>query len=113
MVLVLVIWIRALTLPGATKGMLYFVSADFSRFADSQLWIEASFQTFLTLGPGWGGLMMMGAHNKFRTNCFQSATISTTATLTFGLVNGLIVFSVLGVMSEEIGVPISDLMTSG
>ncbi|XP_033746967.1 sodium-dependent dopamine transporter-like [Pecten maximus] len=77
------------------------------------LWIEASFQTFLTLGPGWGGLMMMGAHNKFRTNSLRSSIISTTATLTFGLVNGLVVFSVLGVMSEEIGVPIADMMTSG
>ncbi|XP_021361785.1 sodium- and chloride-dependent glycine transporter 2-like [Mizuhopecten yessoensis] len=112
-VLIVMIWIRALTLPGSTKGMLYFVSADFRRFADPQLWIEASFQTFITLGPGWGGLMMMGAHNKFRTNCFQSSVISTSATLTFGLLNGLVVFSVLGVMSEEINVPIPDLMTSG
>ncbi|XP_060074367.1 sodium- and chloride-dependent glycine transporter 2-like [Ylistrum balloti] len=113
LVLVIVIWIRALTLPGAATGMLYFVSADFGRFADPQLWIEASFQTFITLGPGWGGLMMIGAHNKFHTNCFQSAVISTAATLTFGLLNGLVVFSVLGVMSEEIGVPIKDVMTSG
>ncbi|XP_033746966.1 sodium-dependent dopamine transporter-like [Pecten maximus] len=111
--LVLAIWIRALTLPGASKGLLYFVSADFRRFADTQLWIEASFQTFLTLGPGWGGLMMMGAHNKFRTNVLRSSILSTTATLTFGLINGLVVFSVLGVMSEEIGVPIEDMMTSG
>ncbi|XP_033746964.1 sodium- and chloride-dependent betaine transporter-like [Pecten maximus] len=111
--LVLAIWIRALTLPGASKGLLYFVSADFRRFADPQLWIEASFQTFLTLGPGWGGLMMMGAHNKFRTNVLRSSILSTTATLTFGIINGLVVFSVLGVMSEEIGVPIADMMTSG
>ncbi|XP_060062762.1 sodium- and chloride-dependent glycine transporter 2-like [Ylistrum balloti] len=112
-ILVLMIWIRALTLPGATKGMLYFISTDITRLADSQLWTEAAFQAFMTLGPGWGGLMMIGAHSKFKTNCFSASVISTSATLTFGLVNGLVVFSVLGVMSEEAGVPIKDMMTSG
>ncbi|XP_033749070.1 sodium- and chloride-dependent glycine transporter 2-like [Pecten maximus] len=111
--LILVIWIRALTLPGATKGMLYFVSTDVTKLANTQLWTEAAFQAFMTLGPGWGGLMMIGAHNKFKTNCFRASIISTSATLTFGLFNGLVVFSVLGVMSEEIGVPIKDVMTSG
>ncbi|XP_069134520.1 sodium- and chloride-dependent glycine transporter 2-like [Argopecten irradians] len=112
-VLILVIWIRALTLPGASAGILYFVTTDFTKLADTQLWTEAAFQAFMTLGPGWGGLMMIGAHNKFRTNCFRASMISTIATLTFGLFNGLVVFSVLGVMSEEIGVPIKDMMTSG
>jgi len=33
--------------------------------------------------------------------------------LTFGLLNGLVVFSVLGVMAAELQVPLNSVMTAG
>ncbi|XP_069134473.1 sodium- and chloride-dependent glycine transporter 1-like [Argopecten irradians] len=112
-VLVILIWVRALFLPGATEGMLYFITPDFTKLGNIEVWIEAAFMTFYTLGPGWGGLMMMGCHNHFRTNCLRAAVSTTVATLLYGLLNGLVVFSVLGVMASEANVPITDAVTSG
>ncbi|XP_060070627.1 sodium- and chloride-dependent glycine transporter 2-like [Ylistrum balloti] len=112
-VLTLIIWIRALTLPGATSGMVYFITPDFEHLANSRVWIEAAFMAFYTLGPAWGGLAMFGSHNKFSDNCFRDATIGTAMTVCYGLLNGLVIFSVIGVLSNESGIPIDNVITSG
>ncbi|OWF52121.1 sodium- and chloride-dependent glycine transporter 2-like [Mizuhopecten yessoensis] len=112
-VLTFVIWIRALTLPGATTGMSYFITPDFERLTHSEVWIEAAFMAFYTLGPAWGGLAMYGSHNKFTDNCFRDAVISTVMTVCYGLLNGLVIFSVIGVLSHESNVPINKVITSG
>ncbi|XP_069104786.1 LOW QUALITY PROTEIN: sodium- and chloride-dependent glycine transporter 2-like [Argopecten irradians] len=112
-VLTIIIWIRALTLPGATSGMAYFITPDFNRLAHSEVWIEAAFMAFYTLGPGWGGLAMYGSHNRFNDNCFRDATINTMVTVIYGLFNGLVTFSVIGVLSHESGIPFDKVITSG
>ncbi|XP_033754996.1 sodium- and chloride-dependent glycine transporter 2-like [Pecten maximus] len=112
-VLTFVIWIRALTLPGSTTGMAYFITPDFERLSHSEVWIEAAFMAFYTLGPAWGGLAMYGSHNKFTDNCFRDAIISTVMTVCYGLLNGLVIFSVIGVLSHESNVPINKVITSG
>ncbi|XP_060070656.1 sodium- and chloride-dependent glycine transporter 1-like [Ylistrum balloti] len=112
-VLTFIIWIRALTLPGATSGMTYFITPDFNRLAHSEVWIEAAFMAFYTLGPAWGGLVIYGSHNKFSANCFRDSVISTTVTVCYGLFNGLVVFSVIGVLANESGIPLDKVITSG
>ncbi|OWF48191.1 sodium-dependent proline transporter-like [Mizuhopecten yessoensis] len=112
-VLVLVIWIRALALPGALSGMAYFITPDFSMLLNSKVWIEAGFMAFYTLGPGWGGLATFGCHNKFNENILTDVTITTVVVLLFGLLNGLVVFAVVGVMAEESGIPVPEIITSG
>ncbi|XP_069113651.1 sodium- and chloride-dependent glycine transporter 2-like [Argopecten irradians] len=112
-VLTIIIWIRALTLPGSTTGMAYFITPDFERLSHPEVWIEAAFMAFYTLGPAWGGLAMYGSHNKFNDNCFRDAIISTVMTVSYGLLNGLVIFSVIGVLSHESNVPINKVITSG
>ncbi|XP_069105061.1 sodium- and chloride-dependent glycine transporter 1-like [Argopecten irradians] len=113
-VLTIIIWIRALTLPGAMSGMAYFITPDFNRLALSEVWIEAAFMAFYTLGPAWGGLVMIGSHNRFSENCYRDAIIGTVVTVSFyGLFNGLVIFSVIGVLSHESGIPIDKVITSG
>ncbi|XP_033761078.1 sodium- and chloride-dependent glycine transporter 2-like isoform X1 [Pecten maximus] len=112
-VLTIILWIRALTLPGATAGMSYFITPDFTRLAKSEVWIEAAFMAFYTLGPAWGGLAMYGSHNRFSDNCYRDAVISTVLTASYGLFNGLVTFSVIGVLSHESGIPLDKVITSG
>ncbi|XP_033760058.1 creatine transporter-like [Pecten maximus] len=112
-VLSVIIWIRALTFPGATSGMAYFITPDFNQLANLEVWIEAAFMAFYTLGPAWGGLAMYGSHNKFSANCFRDAVFSTVMAVCYGLFNGLVIFSVIGVLSYESGVPLDKVVTSG
>ncbi|XP_069135750.1 sodium-dependent dopamine transporter-like [Argopecten irradians] len=113
MFILLAILIRALTLPGSLDGMLFFINPDFSKLLNGQIWVEAAFVAFNTLGPGWGGLMMIGCHNKFNYNCLKASLISSMAVLLIGLFNGLVVFASAGVMAHEAEVPVDSVVTSG
>ncbi|XP_033748222.1 sodium- and chloride-dependent glycine transporter 2-like [Pecten maximus] len=111
--ILIAILVRALTLPGAVDGMLFFINPDFSKLLNMQIWVEAAFIAFNTLGPGWGGLMMIGCHNKFNYNCLRASLISSLAVLFIGLFNGLVVFATAGVMAHEAEVPVDSVITSG
>ncbi|XP_069105062.1 sodium- and chloride-dependent glycine transporter 1-like [Argopecten irradians] len=102
-VLTIIIWIRALTLPGAMSGMAYFITPDFNRLAHPEVWIEGSVHGFLTLG-----LLGTDGHD------WNDAIIGTVVTVSYGLFNGLVIFSVIGVvLSHESGIPIYKVITSG
>ena len=36
-----------------------------------QVWVEAALQMFYSLGPSWGGLVVMASYNKFNNNCLK------------------------------------------
>ncbi|OWF50249.1 Sodium- and chloride-dependent glycine transporter 2 [Mizuhopecten yessoensis] len=112
-ILLVAILLRALTLPGSTEGMLFFINPDFSKLLNAKIWVEATFVAFNTLGPGWGGLMMIGCHNKFNYNCLRASLISSVSVLLIGLFNGLVVFATAGVMAHEAEVPVHSVVTSG
>ncbi|XP_033733619.1 sodium-dependent proline transporter-like [Pecten maximus] len=63
--------IQAFTQKGAKDGLLFLITPDFTKLADSKVWIEASFMAFYSVGPGWGGVLMMGSHMKFHSNCLS------------------------------------------
>ncbi|XP_060064714.1 sodium- and chloride-dependent glycine transporter 2-like [Ylistrum balloti] len=111
--ILIAILVRAITLPGSAAGMLYFIYPDFSKLLNVQIWVEAAFVAFNTLGPGWGGLMMIGCHNKFNYNCLRASLISSISVLLIGLFNGFVVFATAGVMAHEAEVPIESAITSG
>ncbi|XP_069119259.1 sodium- and chloride-dependent glycine transporter 1-like [Argopecten irradians] len=68
---------------------------------------------FYSLGPGWGGVMMMGSHSKFHNNCLRDVFISIVGDASFALFSSFVLFAVIGVMAAEIGVPVEDVVNSG
>ncbi|KAL5022066.1 hypothetical protein ScPMuIL_001221 [Solemya velum] len=112
-VLLTVILIRGLTLPGSAQGVLYYLRPDFAKLLDAQVWVEAALQVFYSLGPAWGPLFTMSSYNKFNNNCLRDAVILTFVSEGTSIYGGLTVFSVLGFMSYETNVPISEVVKSG
>lgn len=53
-VLVIVLAIRAVTLPGAGGGLAYLFTPDWSELANSRIWLEALTQNAWDTGAGWG-----------------------------------------------------------
>ncbi|XP_021348104.1 sodium-dependent proline transporter-like [Mizuhopecten yessoensis] len=105
--------IQALTQNGAKDGLLFLITPDFTKLADSKVWIEASFMAFYSLGPGWGGILMMGSHMKFHSNCYRNVLISIIGDIFMAVFGSFVLFAVLGVMASEIGVPVEDVVKSG
>jgi NSS family neurotransmitter:Na+ symporter len=53
-VLVIVLAIRAVTLPGADGGLAYLFTPDWSELTNSRIWLEALTQNAWDTGAGWG-----------------------------------------------------------
>lgn len=112
-VLLTVIFVRGLMMPGAVDGIIFYLKPDFKRLLDIQVWLEAGVQVFYSLGPAWGGLITMASYNKFDNNCLKDAIIGTLADSMTSFYGGFVIFAILGAMSYEAKLPITEVATSG
>jgi SNF family Na+-dependent transporter len=53
-ILVIVLAVRAVTLPGASGGLAYLFTPDWSELANARIWLEALTQNAWDTGAGWG-----------------------------------------------------------
>ncbi|XP_067660913.1 sodium- and chloride-dependent glycine transporter 2-like [Haliotis asinina] len=112
-VILIVLLVRGLTLPGGTDGALFYITPDFNKLLEIQVWLEACLQVFYSLGPAWGCIITMASYTKFNTNCLRNAVFCTFVCEGTSLFAGLVVFSILGFMAHEAKVPIAEVVSSG
>ncbi|XP_067624068.1 sodium- and chloride-dependent glycine transporter 1 [Eurosta solidaginis] len=108
-----VLFIRGITLPGAMKGILFYIKPEWSRLLDLKVWADAAIQIFFSLGPGWGGIINMASFNKFRNNARGDSFIIPIVNCSTSIFAGFVVFSVLGFLSHQSGIPVATVATSG
>lgn len=90
-VLVLVLTVRALTLPGAGEGLGYLFGVDWSALGKPQLWIEALAQNAWDTGAGFGMVLCYAAYQPDRGDTTQNAVILPTANNAISLTAGVMV----------------------
>ncbi|ELT92641.1 hypothetical protein CAPTEDRAFT_140091, partial [Capitella teleta] len=105
--------VRGLLLPGAIDGILFYLKPDFNQLLKFKVWGEACLQIFYSLGPAWGGLITMASYNKFNNNCLRDSVIVCCACSGTSFYAGFVIFSVIGYMAHETGLPVSQVITSG
>ncbi|XP_061073705.1 sodium- and chloride-dependent GABA transporter 2-like [Conger conger] len=111
--MLLVLLIRGLTLPGALQGVEFYLYPDPSRLADPQVWMDAGAQIFFSYSVGVGTLTVLGSYNTYNNNCYKDSLWLCLLNCGTSLVAGFAVFSVLGFMAHEQGVPIEEVAESG
>nr|XP_027208814.1 sodium- and chloride-dependent glycine transporter 2-like [Penaeus vannamei] len=112
-VMLLILFLRGVTLPGAWDGIYYYIYPDFKKLARLQVWGDAASQIFFSLGAGGGALVSLGSYNKFRYNCLRNACIVPVLNSATSVFAGFVVFSVLGFMAHQTGVPVEEVTTGG
>ncbi|KAL1279003.1 hypothetical protein QQF64_025676 [Cirrhinus molitorella] len=112
-VMLLVLLIRGLTLPGALQGVVFYLYPQPALLANSQVWMEAGAQIFFSYSISVGTLTVLGSYNKYNNNCYRDCFWLCLLNSGTSLVAGFAVFSVLGFMAHEQGVPIEDVAESG
>ncbi|XP_054868414.1 sodium- and chloride-dependent GABA transporter 2-like isoform X2 [Amphiprion ocellaris] len=112
-VMLLILLIRGLSLPGALQGVKFYLLPEASRLTDPQVWMEAGSQIFFSYSIGVGILTVLGSYNKLKNNCYKDCLWLCLLNSGTSVVAGFAVFSVLGFMAHEQGVPIAEVAESG
>jgi NSS family neurotransmitter:Na+ symporter len=104
--LVLLLAIRAVTLPGASAGLAFLFTPDWASLTDYRVWIEALTQNAWDTGAGWGLVVTyavyMRAHEDTALNAFVIGFGNNTMSLLAGIMVLCTVFSVMPDAASQI-----------
>jgi NSS family neurotransmitter:Na+ symporter len=108
-----VLVVQALTLDGAADGLNAFFTPDWEAVAEPRVWLAAYGQIFFSLSIGFGIMVTYASYLKRKSDITTSAFTVGFANSSFEILCGIGVFSVLGFMALESGVPIDEQALTG
>lgn len=91
LVLVVLLAIRAVTLPGAGEGLRYLFTVDWHELGRARIWLEALTQNAWDTGAGWGLVLVYAAYLRQREDTALNAVLLPTANNTVSLLAGVMV----------------------
>uniref|UniRef100_A0A669PQP9 Transporter n=1 Tax=Phasianus colchicus TaxID=9054 RepID=A0A669PQP9_PHACC len=101
------------TFPYVMLGIVFYLKPDVSRLADPQVWMDAGTQILFSYAICQGCLTALGSYNKYTNNCYRDCIMLCFLNSATSFVAGFAIFSVLGFMAREQGVPIAEVAESG
>ncbi|XP_051270227.1 sodium- and chloride-dependent GABA transporter 2 [Dicentrarchus labrax] len=112
-IMLMVLFLRGMTLPGALHGIKYYLKPNPARLADPQVWMDAGTQIFYSYAICLGCLTTLGSYNKYNNNCYRDSFYLCLLNSGTSFISGFAIFSVLGYMSQKQGVDIRSVAESG
>ncbi|XP_054483484.1 inactive sodium-dependent neutral amino acid transporter B(0)AT3-like [Anoplopoma fimbria] len=88
--------IRALTLPGATVGLVYLFTPDWEILKNPQVWLDAATQIFFSLSVAFGALIAFSSYNTEKNNCEMDAVLVGVINSATSLYGAIPIFAILG-----------------
>ncbi|XP_014910572.1 sodium- and chloride-dependent GABA transporter 2-like [Poecilia latipinna] len=108
-----ILFVRGVTLPGASDGLKYYLKPDFSKLADPDVWRDAGTQVFFSYAVCQGVLTALGSYNKYNNNCYKDCLALCCLNSATSIFAGFAVFSIIGFMAHDLNIPISDVTAGG
>ncbi|MDX1623691.1 MAG: sodium-dependent transporter [Gemmatimonadota bacterium] len=89
--LVIVLAVRAVTLPGAERGLAFLFTPEWSALADSRIWLEALSQNAWDTGAGWGLALAYATYMRAREDTTINAFVLGFGNNSISLLAGIMV----------------------
>lgn len=100
-ILMVVLTVKALTLPGASLGLAFLFTPDFSQLLDYEIWMQALTQNAWDTGAGWGLVLTYAIYMRSREDTALNAFIIGFGNNSMSLLAGIMVLcTVFSVMPE-------------
>ncbi|WP_087016083.1 sodium-dependent transporter [Thaumasiovibrio subtropicus] len=112
-IMVLALIVRVGFLPGATDGLNFMFKPDFSRILDPTVWSAAYGQIFFTLSVGFAIMLAYSSYLPEKSDINNNAMMTVFINCGFSIMAGVMIFSILGYMAHQQGVPVTDVVESG
>ncbi|KAL4712294.1 hypothetical protein ACJJTC_004056 [Scirpophaga incertulas] len=113
-VIMFILLIRAVTLPGAKDGILFFLTPDWNKILEVKVWYAAVTQCFFSLSVCSGALIMFSSYNSFSQNVYRDSMIVTTLDTLTSLLSGITIFGIIGNLAYQLNyTDISQVVGSG
>ncbi|UCF50307.1 MAG: sodium-dependent transporter [Thermoplasmatales archaeon] len=109
--LLIILTIRGLTLPGAMEGISYYLTPDFSKLGDVNVWLAAYAQVFFSFSLAQGIMITYASFLKKKSDLTNNAFIVALADAGTSFLAGFAVFSVVGYLAMMQGIGIDALGT--
>ncbi|CAB3224193.1 unnamed protein product [Arctia plantaginis] len=102
-VILVILLIRSVTLPGASKGILFFITPVWSRIMELKVWYAAVTQAFFSLSICSGALIVFSSYNRFGQDVYRDSLIVSTLDTFTSLISGFTIFGMLGNLAHQLG----------
>jgi NSS family neurotransmitter:Na+ symporter len=111
--IIIVFVIRGLTLPGAFDGLEYYLKPEWSKLLKPEVWLAAYSQVFFSMTLAFGVMPAYASYLPKKSDINVNALWVTALDAAISFISGFAVFTVLGFLAMQKGVPVSEVVASG
>eukprot|EP00794_Sanderia_malayensis_P007381 gene7381-8200_t len=108
-IVLVILFFRGITLPGAMTGVKAFFTPDWSRLLEPKIWMDAATQIFFSLSLGFGALIAFASYNPPHNNLIRDAYIVVITDCMTAVFGGVVVFSILGYRHHMTGNSVTEV----
>jgi solute carrier family 6 amino acid transporter-like protein 5/7/9/14 len=112
-VVLIILLIRNVTLEGAQDGIDFYITPEWDKLTQTEVWYQAAIQIFYSLGVAFGGLETMASYNRFHNNVHRDSWIVAILNCATSVFAGFVIFSVIGHMSYRTGQDVDKVAAYG
>lgn len=98
--ILLILFIRSVTLPGAIEGITYFFTPDIDIILNYKVWLNALTQNAWDTGAGWGLIMTYAIYMRKKEDISLNAALIGFGNNTISIIAGVTIFSTVFALSS-------------
>jgi len=100
LIILLILFVRAITLPNAIEGIKYFFTPDINVIFDYKVWLNALTQNAWDTGAGWGLILAYAIYMKKKEDISLNAALIGFGNNSVSLLAGITIFSTVFALSS-------------